>query len=363
MTNRNINEVEEHYKELLLKAESRFRKLCEGIPVGFLILNMDGMIEFINRKTQTIFQLELSRLVGREFYSLLQEPPAKPFSDFAAEVAERGGSIELDACGGDEHNFPIEVTLRDFEMFDRPCLLAAVMDISERRAVEKLRQEIIAMVSHDLSTPLTSIQITLNLLSTPALGQLNERGLNLVSKAERSTTQLIKLINDLLAVETLESGKVSIYPERINMGELFSHSHHLVEELARSKGVEIDVVPVGNVEIFGDKDRLQQVIVNFLSNAIKFSPEHARVELSAEAGSQCTIVRVKDNGRGVPQKDQERIFERFHQVESSDAREKGGRGLGLAICKAIVTQHGGRIGVTSEEGNGSTFWFEIPAKK
>lgn len=351
----------QHWMEQLRKAEARFRIICQAMPVGLLIVSPEGTLEFINRKVEQIFAKESDEIVGSAFTDLLLFD-GKSFPSLVQSLQERGGRLELEAIRGEHEPFSIELTIHDFEIGDRNCYLVTVMDISDRREVERMKQQIMAMVSHDLSTPLSSIQTTLNLLALNAGGELNERGTAMVQRAERSAAQLVKLVNDLLTVEQLESGKISLFREPMSFADLFEKSTQLLADFAAERKVSLHCDD-GNVHVVADFERLKQVVSNFISNAIKFSPENAIVKIVAARENGFAEVRVLDQGRGVPQRDQKRIFERFQQVEQSDASEKGGRGLGLAICKAIIVQHGGEIGVISEEGAGSTFWFRIPADK
>lgn len=232
--------------------------------------------------------------------------------------------------------------------------------VAELRRAEKMKQYLLAMVSHDLRSPLTSVQGTLTLLAAGAMGDLSEKAQRRVEMAEADVTRLIRLSNDLLEIEKLASGKLEMTFAPTSMNTVLEHSVNSLRTFAEQYHVGVIIEPT-NVYAHGDKDRLVQVVVNLLSNAIKYSPRLGTVKLSATHLSEIDVVevRVQDAGRGIPESFHEIIFERFQQVEESDAKEKGGSGLGLAICKSIITQHGGKIGVTSEPGKGSTFWFRI----
>jgi PAS domain S-box-containing protein len=232
-------------------------------------------------------------------------------------------------------------------------------NITDRKEIERMKQEFVAMVSHDLRTPLTSIQGFLTLLGTGMYGELSPGGLDNLTMADSNVRRLIALINDLLDIEKMESGKLKMDIMDINMGEVFERSTHAVAGFSQQQGVILCVVPT-TARLYADPDRLVQVVVNLVSNAVKFSPQGQTVIVSAVESPDFVEVRVADKGRGIPAKFIDSIFERFQQVESSDAKKKGGSGLGLAICKAIVEGHHGSIGVESEEGKGSTFWFRIP---
>ncbi len=221
------------------------------------------------------------------------------------------------------------------------------------------KKELVAMVSHDLRTPLTSLRGFLELLTMGALGQVSEQAADRARKAQNSVERLISLINDLLDLEKMESGTVHLSLAPWKVETLIERSVESVGEFAESHDVTI-VSPVTDSTMVADGDRLVQVLVNLLSNAVKFSPPDSTVAIVLKEWPGWLEIRVKDKGRGVPERFQAAIFERFQQVEAADAAQRGGTGLGLPICKAIVEQHGGTIGVDSQEGQGSEFWFRLP---
>lgn len=229
----------------------------------------------------------------------------------------------------------------------------------ELNASRKMQQYLIAMVSHDLRSPLTSLQGVLTLLAMGAFGELPPVAKEKIESVEEDASRLIKLTNDLLDTERLSSGKLDLRRTEIDSSLLMNEAADAVRTFAEQHGISVQVEALSkNVKL--DHDRIQQVLVNFLTNAIKYSPAKSTVKVSAEADNQWLTLAVEDCGRGVPKEHQARIFEKFQQVEESDSTEKGGKGLGLAICKSIVEEHGGQIGVTSEGGKGSRFWFKIP---
>jgi signal transduction histidine kinase len=232
-------------------------------------------------------------------------------------------------------------------------------DITQRRAVDQLKDEFVSLVSHELRTPLTAIRGALGLLTSGMLGPLSDQGQRMVEIAVRNTDRLVRLINDILDIERMQSGKVAMQPRLCNAADLLYQAAEELRAMAQEAQVRLMVRPL-QVELRVDPDRILQTLINLVSNAIKFSPAGTTVWLTAERWGEQLLIQVQDQGRGIPAEKLESIFERFQQVDASDSRQKGGTGLGLAICRSIVQQHGGRIWVESQVGQGSTFSFAVP---
>jgi signal transduction histidine kinase/CheY-like chemotaxis protein len=232
-------------------------------------------------------------------------------------------------------------------------------DITRQRALERLKDEFLSVVSHELRTPLTAIRGSLGLLASGKMGTLEERGQRMLEIAAQNTDRLVRLINDLLDIEKIESGKTSIEKQVVDAAGLMRGAADAVAPMAEKAGVELSVQPLA-ATLSADPDRIDQVLTNLLSNAIKFSTDGGHVSLGAERRAGETVFWVRDSGRGIPADKVGLIFERFLQVDSSDARQKGGTGLGLPIARRIVEQHGGEMWVDSLWGEGSTFFFSLP---
>jgi len=233
-------------------------------------------------------------------------------------------------------------------------------DMAESLAeVEKLKEEFLQMVSHDLRTPLTSIQFSLSIILENSSGKLADSDVEELEAAERNCNHLITLINRLLDVEKIESGKMDLDLAQMSVAGLIKRAADAVNPFAMRHGVTL-VFGNTDVSIVADEDRLLQVLVNLISNAIKFSPSGGKVTLKIEQSPGWLEFAVVDQGPGIPEDYKATIFDRFQQVKMSKNKRKGGTGLGLAICRAIVLAHSGEIGVRGKEGEGSTFWFRIP---
>jgi len=229
----------------------------------------------------------------------------------------------------------------------------------ELAATAQAKKEMVAIVSHDLRTPLTSVQGALTLLSAGVFGELSEKALKEVTVAETNTSRLINLINDLLDVERMEAGKLEMTFRQTYVSQIIEQTSAALDSFAKQNKIELDFPETG-LSLNADGERLVQVLINLVSNAIKFSPPNSTVTVTAEKLDDCVEFKVIDQGRGIPPEFINSVFDRFQQVKKSDAGRKG-TGLGLAICKAIIEGHGGTIGVTSKVGSGSQFWFRIPA--
>ncbi len=227
-----------------------------------------------------------------------------------------------------------------------------------RAAREK--QEFMAMITHDIRSPLTSVVGSLGLLEEPRMGfNLPEPVLAIVSRCQSNIDRLMRLINDLLDIEKFESGKMKMHFEITPIAYVFEQSVQTLKVLADRKNIKLNV-PTTEVEVYADGDRLVQVLVNLLSNALKYSPDNSVIEVQIVEDESSLLVRVKDQGPGIPAEYLDKMFQRFQQVDLAGRRQFGGTGLGLAVCKEIVAAHSGSIGIDSTEGTGSTFWFTIP---
>ena len=234
-------------------------------------------------------------------------------------------------------------------------------DISERRAVERMKEEFLSVVSHELRTPLTSVRGSLGLLGSGVAGELPEQASRMVDIAVDNADRLMILINDILDVERMTNGHIALSRQTCDAIDLVSKAVGIVAPTANGAGVRLETSAVDG-RVWADPHRIVQTLTNLMSNAVKFSSRDQVVIVSATDDGSVVRFTVADSGRGIPPEKRTVIFDRFQQVDTSDSRDKGGAGLGLAIAKGIVEQHGGRIWVDSTEGVGSTFGFELPRR-
>lgn len=342
-------------------AKKTEKQILETMPVGLVITNERGIIQLTNSTTEAMFEAEPGALIGEPLGTLFPERSRDEKQSFFRMLSEKavGRSAEFIAKRKSGETFPVDVSLTELNMQEGTRWLTTMVDVTQRHEIERLKREFVAMVSHDLRTPLASLQSTLALITAGALGQLSDRGQRMAKRAEGEAVRLINLIGDLLFIEKMESGKFDIRLEEVDLADILLQSVEAVRKDAETQDVAIETPPT-EARLSADPDRLVQVLVNLLTNAIKFSPPKSVISISVQDTPDWLELRVIDHGRGIPPEYRDIVFERFGQVAVSDSREKCGTGLGLPICKLIVEGHRGRIGVESTNGHGSTFWVRIP---
>jgi signal transduction histidine kinase len=252
----------------------------------------------------------------------------------------------------------LEVRLLHIETKNHSKVLEQTVE--RLKEVERLKNGFLSTVSHELRTPLTSIRGSLGLLASGAVGALPDEVVEVVAIAERNAVRLMALINDILDLERLETGKIELQFAQVPIESILRRAMESCATFGQTHGVSVEAPDVASV-VWADADRIVQVLVNLLSNAVKFSPPGGVVTIGVELRENWVEFRVTDCGRGVPVAHRRAIFERFRQLETSDAREKGGTGLGLAIVKHILNRHRGELIVDSNVGQGSTFTVALPA--
>jgi PAS domain S-box-containing protein len=347
------------------------RSLIESNIDALMTTDAAGIITDVNRQMEALTGCTRDELIGAPFKNYFTDPERAAAGIKLVLREKKVTNYELTARARDGKMTVVSYNATTFYDRDRTLqgVFAAARDITERKhivaeqtverleEVEQLKKGFLSTVSHELRTPLTSIRGSLGLLASGAAGPLSDHVVEVVALAERNAIRLMALIEDILDLERLETGKLELHIAHVPIASILRRA---MESLASfgAQGVTVEA-PTVSSSIHGDADRIVQVLVNLLSNAVKFSPPGGVVTIAVTADAQWTEFRVIDHGRGVPAVHRRAIFERFRQVDPSDAREKGGAGLGLAICKSIVEQHGGSIGVESEEGAGSAFWFRL----
>jgi PAS domain S-box-containing protein len=347
----------------LRESESRANAIFESAIDGVITFDSDYMIETVNSAAENIFGYTAEELTRLHVHHLMllggtQRPGAN-----AQDVAAPSTGLRL--VTGWRRNgeaFPIELSVSPVKLLHRTIYTCIIRDVTERTKLDRMKGEFVSVVSHELRTPLTSIMGALSLLNTNAVGELPPRARGMISIGLQNADRLLRLINDILDVEKIESGKMEYNFAPIGVRQLIEEAVQankaFLDQFGLSAMIEFD--GEDDPMICGDEDRLVQVLTNLISNAAKYSPEHGTIRVGAVCRDGMTRLWVKDEGPGVPENFKDRIFQKFSQADASDTRRKGGTGLGLSIAKAIVEQHRGMVGYESERGRGTTFYFDLP---
>jgi PAS domain S-box-containing protein len=373
-THRNISDRKQ--AELSL---SRLAAIVESSEDAIVSKTLNGVITSWNSSAERLYGYTAEEAIGQSITLII--PPSH-----LAEEQQSFHSIQ--------HNEPVQShetvrqrkdgTLLDVALTLSPLkdttgnlvgISSIARDITDRLQIDRMKSEFISVVSHELRTPLTSIHGSLGMLASGLLKPDSDQGKRMLQIAVDSTNRLVRLINDILDIERIESGRVKMEKEFCQVDDLINEAIDVVQPLANKAEVILSVTKLP-LQVWADPDRIIQTLTNLLSNAIKFSPAGSTVWLTIEERGKgeereseknhlpihpCSLLfSIQDQGRGIPADKLDSIFERFQQVDSSDSRNHEGTGLGLAICRSIVQQHDGHIWVESILGEGSTFYFTLP---
>jgi PAS domain S-box-containing protein len=352
----------------LRQITTRTDLMMDAVGEGIYGVDPDGMITFVNPAAAQALGYAADDLIGKDAHATFHErgPDGRllPKEQCYITEAVREGFVstaEDDSyVRSDGQILPVEVTTTP--LAEEDTVLGAVVifrDVTQRREVERLKSEFVSMVSHELRTPLTAIQGSLGLISGGALGPLPAPAARMLEIASISAHRLNRLVDDILDIERIESGVLVLHPGQQQARTVVDAAVEQMQVLAAEADVQIRVGHVSGT-VHADPDRAAQTLINLLGNALKFSYPGGLVEISAWVDGDVVEFTVSDQGRGIPVDRLERIFNRFEQVDSSDAREKGGFGLGLAISRSLVERSGGRIWATNNSGSGATLHFTLP---
>jgi PAS domain S-box-containing protein len=348
--------------------DSPLQDLLDSVADGICAIDREGRVSFANPAATRLLGLPTATLAGKPLHELLHGPAgAAPLC--AGECPLHRALHNHIAFSGEETflrvggpAFPAECCLTPILGHGRfSGSVLSFRDISQRHALDKLKDEFISTVSHELRTPLTSIRGALGLLSSGMLGELDGKAANLLRIALSNSDRLVRLINDILDLERIQSGREPLAFRPVRLAELIRQAIDGMMPVADAAHVQL-IHDTSQVEIAADPDRILQVLTNLLSNAIKFSSMGAIVSVKVRSTAGGVTLSVIDQGRGIPADKLESIFGRFQQVDAADSRQKGGSGLGLTICRTIVHQHGGRIWAECNPVRGATFNVFLPTQ-
>ncbi len=355
--------------DALRASEAQLRQISENMAEGVITTTTENIVLEANRAALRLFGYEKTELIGRDVSELVPERHRRQYKDTIAVLAAQPEAFripgrEMRSLRRDGSEFMASMSFSDVQVGGRRLFTAMIVDITERKRIDRMKTEFIATVSHELRTPLTSIRGSLGLIAGGVAGELPEAVKNLVGIAKNNCERLVRLINDILDIEKIESGKMRLSLQVVDIMPVVEQALAANEGFAGQYRVTVLLrAPDVPLEVRIDSDRLSQVLTNLLSNAVKFSSPESVVEVRVSRVAQCVRVEVADHGPGIPDEFRSRIFQKFSQADSSDTRPKGGTGLGLNISRALVEQMNGAIGFDSQVGAGTTFFFELPEWK
>jgi PAS domain S-box-containing protein len=347
-------------------SQARLAGILDIADDAIIAIDPHQQITLFNQGAEKIFGYSADEIMGQPLDRLLPTRFAKThhqhvndFEQSSQEARRMGERREIYGRRKDGSDFPAEASISKLMMAGEVVFTVILRDITDRKQIERMKDEFVSIVSHELRTPLTSIHGSLKMLDSGLLKADSDAGKRLLQIAVDSTDRLVRLINDVLDIERIESGRVKMERRVCHLFDLINEAVDVMQPIALRAKVTLSITNL-MAEVWVDRDRIVQTLTNLLSNAIKFSPPNSTVLLTAALTPDAILLQVKDHGRGIPAEKLDCIFERFQQVDSSDSRNCDGTGLGLAICRSIIQQHGGEIWVESVLGEGSTFYFTLP---
>jgi PAS domain S-box-containing protein len=349
-----------------LRAGNEFlERIMDGVSNGVFVVTAEGRIVrtnaalggIVGRSAPEVLQISVWDLVGPEHADTLRDALARVLTD---GVASPPMEIALERPAGGTATVVFNLApLQDSEK--QRAAVGTVEDVTERKALDRMKDEFISTVSHELRTPLTSIRGSLGLLSEGVGGELPGEAAGLVAIADRNCVRLLGLIDQLLDVQRLDATELPLELEPLDMGVLTREAVAAEQGYGARFNVSLELLePVPKLMVLLDRGRYMQVLANLISNAAKFSPPGSTVDVAVAREAGRAVVSVTDRGLGIAPEFQSRLFKKFAQADASDSRSLGGAGLGLSITKALVERLGGEIGFETEPGVGTTFFVRLP---
>ena len=354
-------------EEQLRERETRMRTIFENVVDGIITTNDRGIVESFNRAAEDMFGYAEKEVIGRNVSMLTPMPHRERHDTYIRNYLDgkeskiMGAGREVEGIRKDGSAFPIDIAITEMWIGEDRYFCSIMRDITERKKIERMKNEFISTVSHELRTPLTSIRGALGLIGGGATGEIPEQTKSLVDIASKNCDRLVRLINDILDIEKIEANKMEFTLESCALMNLVNQAVDSNRAYASEFDANIvvkDDTPEATVLV--DGDRFIQVLTNLLSNAAKYSPPGGTITVTSQIWNKGIRVSVSDEGPGIPEAFRTKIFEKFSQADGSDTRQKGGTGLGLSITRAIVEKLGGQVSFETGDGSGTTFHIDLP---
>ena len=322
-------------------------------------LDEKGKFQQVNPAAERLWKFESDEILGKNLLSLVAPDEKERVQRSISQVVSNEGITTFETNVVTRDNQFVEMQWNTFYSQEMKQIFCVAHDVTERKRLERMKAQLVEMITHDLRSPMSALQITLNILSSGTIGDLPAAAQQRINRAELSLSQMVDLLDDFLELEKIDSSAYVLDRSETSAREVVDLSCSLIGELATKKNIEIHTQS-DDFSFTADKARLVRVLTNLLSNAIKFSPENSTIMVAASNRDANALFEVKDEGPGIAKEEQENLFQRFAQTQTGKKQAKGGVGLGLSVCKAIVEAHGGKIWVESEPGKGSKFVVSVP---
>ncbi len=379
---------------MLSLSDQRIRELLEAAPDAIMQVDERGHIILLNRVAEAMFGYSREELLGQPVEILIPDDlrvrhmQHREGYQHHPTTRAMGIGMTLEGQRKNGSRFPVEISLSPSESEEGFRVTAIIRDTSERKLTEermrvvqeqymhelelrnreieranRLKSEFLASMSHELRTPLHTIIGFSELLGEQLQGPLNDKQLRFINHIHRDSLHLLELINDILDLSKIESGRLELRPEVFTFADVVKDSLNSVRTLANTKSIKLESSVNVPEAVEADRLRVKQILVNLLSNAVKFTPDRGHVNLTASSGPDFVTVSVTDTGVGIPREEQQAVFDKFHQVGNTTKGVREGTGLGLAITKNLVESHGGAIELESEPGRGTRFTFTLPLRQ
>ncbi|WMW24614.1 PAS domain S-box protein [Methanolobus sediminis] len=394
---RDISERRKNEQELI-KQKNMLDSIFNLAPIPMVLLNEEAVVENMNNACVEVLQRKKKDLVGLKagyVFNCINSVKGEGcgtnkecikciFKDSAIEtfltkknIHKREGKTTILTPNGKAIELNVLISTAYIDLPDEPKIVVSVEDITTRKKAEeetirskieaeqanRTKSEFLATMSHELRTPLNAIIGYSQMLQDSDFGSMNEKQQRFANHISTSGKHLLELINDILDLSKVEAGKMDLHMETFDVNDVLKNVYNIIDPLAVKKNIELNFEINQDISIYADKIRFKQILYNLMSNAIKFTPNGGHVTADISANENFLKISVSDDGIGISQEEQKKLFTPFYQADSSTARKYQGTGLGLSIVKKIVELHGGTISMESEPGNGSTFTFTLPLKK
>lgn len=345
----------------LQEAARKERAIFDNAVDVICKIDQSGMLADVNQAAEAVWNYTPEQLIGKRFIDLIAQSNQQFVYNKLLQIKNSAQPETFEAKVVGKDGDQVDMLWSAHWSQTEESYFCVAHDVSERKKVEQMKQDFMNMVSHDLRTPMLSFQMFLDLLTSGKAGEVQPRTLNMAQDLSAAMRTLNSLINDLLDIEKMESGRFTLKIAQVPAEDVLDEAEDAVRTVANAQNIVITHSGSENVTLNVDHDRICQVVTNLLSNAIKFAPPRSTVKVSCALKGDWAEFRVCDQGPGIAPELKEVIFERFRQGNGTARGGQPGSGLGLAICKQIVGLHGGQIGCDSDGKAGSEFWFTVPA--